>query len=116
MPSQGPKVTWWAPALVELKYECSAPFPADDVLQQLQATLKNGESCEIVSPCMKWQVVQCTGTESVFGLYQVVLKGESLVKRANNSLKDSYTVLSYKDRSLLRINYEILLIKDESDS
>ncbi len=97
-------------ATVELGHECFLPFPVEEVLQSLQAALKEGESCKIVSPCVELQVIQCAGTEPVSGVWKVAVKGDSMRRRVVDSLIESYGLSRHVDNSLFRINREILLI------
>lgn len=95
---------------VSLNQECSLPFPKEDVLQGIQASLRDGERCEVVSPCVEIQVIQCEGTESISDLFRGALTGDTLVGRATAVPVKSYGLRGYKDTSEFRFNRAFVLI------
>lgn len=89
---------------IDLAHKCSLPFPEKDVLLNIDNILKDGESCDVVSPCDVRQSIQCEGTVEVFELPQTLFLFDSLTHRVTNTVGDSYRVHNYGNTGDLKIS------------
>ena len=62
-----------------LPHACSSEFSAEDVLQAAQDSLRSGERCEVILPCVDAQALQCEGTVKASGLIKTILRRDLLI-------------------------------------
>ena len=97
-------------AAIKLSQECSLPFSAEDVLDSILPSLREGESCEFDSHCIEAQIVRCQGTVRISALYSTVLGGDLLLQRVKESPVKFYGYWSSKDSSTFRVPLSFILL------
>ena len=97
-------------ATLKLSQTCHSSFLAKDMLQSIGSSIRGGESCEVVSPCVEWQTVRCEGSVPVSGLFGAMYKNNLLVFRVKESNLKSYGIWNYKDSSAFRLPLNFILL------
>jgi membrane protease YdiL (CAAX protease family) len=97
-------------ATLKLSQTCHSSFLAKDVLQSIGTSIRSGESCEMVSPCVEWQTVRCEGSVPMSGLFGAMYKNNLLVFRVKESNLKSYGIWNYKDSSAFRLPLSFILL------
>ncbi len=92
-----------------LDQSCSDVIQEEELQQNLQPVLRTGEQCEVVSPCVGVQSVDCKGTLQASEFYDAVFLGHAMKFRTMYKLSKTYRLASYKDFSTFRYTSGIFI-------
>ncbi len=95
---------------VALSQECHLALPVEEVVQSMQGSLRTGEYCKIVSPCVDWHSIRCDSAVSVPGLFTTMLLRDTPNKRVMNSLRERYGFVSYRASPSFRFSLSLLFL------
>ena len=101
---------WDEGATIVLSQACSSSFPAEEVLQSMQDSLKDGESCSVISPCVEWQSIHCEQSVPVSSLLDGSLNGDTLVTRMRSSPVESFGISSHEVTTVEKASAGLLLL------
>lgn len=97
-------------ATFDLAHKCSLPFAEQEVMQNVQQSLKDGEFCKLESPCEGTQTIRCEGTVEVYEVPGFLLVFGSITHRVKKSIHDAYGVYQYKTASKIIISHGLLVL------